>query len=62
MANQPKTPHRTIRVDDDLWNEAKRVAAQRGEILSEVIRVALALYIATPPATATAASGTGARA
>lgn len=52
MANQPKTPHRTIRIDDDLWNEAKRVAAQRGDVLSEVIRVAIALYIRPPLPTA----------
>ncbi len=49
MANQPKTPHRTIRVDADLWDAAKALAAQRGETVSDVIRSALEDYVAAPP-------------
>ena len=39
------TTHRTIRVDDDLWNAAKEAAAERGDNLSEVIREALRQYV-----------------
>jgi predicted transcriptional regulator len=45
MANQPKTPHRTIRVDDALWTSAQLAAAERGESVSDVIRAALARYV-----------------
>jgi predicted transcriptional regulator len=36
---------RTVRVEDELWTEAQRVAAERGETLSDVIRDALARYV-----------------
>jgi predicted DNA-binding protein len=36
---------RTFRVPDELWEEAQKVAAQRGQTLSEVIRKALEEYI-----------------
>lgn len=36
---------RTVRVPDELWEEAQRIAAQRGETLSEVIRRLLEQYI-----------------
>jgi predicted DNA-binding protein len=36
---------RAVRVPDDLWEEAQKVAAERGETLSEVIREALKEYI-----------------
>jgi len=35
------TPHRTIRLEDDLWEQSKETAKGRGENLSEVIRRAL---------------------
>ena len=39
------TAHRTIRIDDDLWNAAKEVAAVRVDHLSQVIREALREYV-----------------
>lgn len=39
------TTHRSIRVDDTLWDQAKEVAAARGDNLSAVIRIALIDYI-----------------
>lgn len=39
------TPHRGLRVDDDLWNSAKEIAEERGENLGEVLRQALRDYV-----------------
>ena len=36
---------RTVRVPDELWDEAQEIAAERGESLSEVIRAALERYV-----------------
>lgn len=36
---------RTVRVPDDLWEQAQEKAAEKGETLSEVIRRALEEYI-----------------
>ena len=44
MPNQPKTPHRSIRVPTPLWERAQTRAAERGENLSTVIRRALEEY------------------
>lgn len=49
MANQPKTPLRAIRVDPELWDAAKRRAAQRDESVSDVIRRALQSYVDQAP-------------
>ena len=38
------TDRRTVRVAQDLWDEAGRVAASNGETISEVIRRALVKY------------------
>ncbi len=46
MPNQPKTPQRTVRVDDELWAAAKATAAARDEAVSEVIVRALEDYVA----------------
>lgn len=43
--NKPLTPSRNVRVDDELWNEALRIAAERGETVAEVIRAALRRYV-----------------
>lgn len=48
MPNQPKTPVRTLRVDDELWQRAQAVAAANGESLSDVMRSALVAYVAKP--------------
>lgn len=41
----PATPHRSVRVPDDLWQAAKRKAAERGETLTSVIIRALVRYV-----------------
>lgn len=47
MPNQPKTPLRSLRVDDALWDEAVAIAKDRGESVSEdVLRSALRRYVA----------------
>ncbi|GGO92584.1 hypothetical protein GCM10011584_29300 [Nocardioides phosphati] len=49
MPNQPKTPNRVVRVPDELWRAAQRVAADRGETLAAVIRRALEKYVRDHP-------------
>ena len=49
MPNQPATPNRTIRVPDEEWEPARRVAADRGETLTDVIRRALRRYVREHP-------------
>jgi antitoxin component of RelBE/YafQ-DinJ toxin-antitoxin module len=44
VPNQPKTPVRTVRVPDDIWDEAVRLAAERGTNVSEIVRSCLARY------------------
>ena len=39
------TIHRTVRVDDELWNAAKEKAEAEGVSLSEVIRQALQAFV-----------------
>lgn len=36
--NQPKTPVRTLRVDDPRWDKVKAAAQQRGVTASDVVR------------------------
>lgn len=38
------TPHRTVRVPDEIWRPAQEVAQQRGETLTDVIQRALVAY------------------
>lgn len=45
VPNQPKTPQRTIRVPDDLWQAAKEKAKRRGETVTEVLVAALKRYV-----------------
>jgi antitoxin component of RelBE/YafQ-DinJ toxin-antitoxin module len=49
VPNQPKTPKRGVRIADDLWRAAQRVAADRGETLTDVIRRALEQYVREHP-------------
>lgn len=44
MPNQPKTPHRTIRVPEEEWEPAKVEAVRRGETLTDAIRRFLRKY------------------
>lgn len=50
MANQPRpgNPARAVRVEDELWEAAKKKAAERGESVSDVIRRALERYVKRP--------------
>lgn len=41
----PVTKLRNIRVDDDLWTEAMRIAGERRETLSAVLKRALVEYV-----------------
>ena len=43
--NQPKTPLRTVRVDDELWQAVQAKAAEEGRTVSDVIRAALRRYL-----------------
>jgi predicted CopG family antitoxin len=45
VPNQPKTPQRTIRIADDVWDAAKAKAEANGRTVSDVIREALARYL-----------------
>lgn len=45
MPNQPATPHRTVRVPDEVWEEAKRIAEDRGETVTDVVLRALRRYV-----------------
>lgn len=40
-----KTPLRAVRVDPELWEKARTIAARNGDNLSAVIRDALRTYI-----------------
>jgi len=40
-----KTPLRAVRVDPELWDKARTIAAEQGDNLSAVIRDALRAYI-----------------
>lgn len=43
MANQPRkdNPHRSIRVEDDLWRASERACAKLGTTRADVMREAL---------------------
>lgn len=45
MPNQPATPHRTVRIPDEVWNEARRIAHDRGETVTDVVLRALQRYV-----------------
>lgn len=45
MPNQPATPNRTMRIPDEVWDEVKRIAADRGETATDVVMRALRRYI-----------------
>lgn len=40
-----ETTRRTVRVDDELWDRAKEVAAERDDNLSDIIRNSLWAYV-----------------
>lgn len=45
MPNDPKTPPRTMRISDDVWEPAKARAASEGVATSTVVRRALIDYL-----------------
>lgn len=45
MPNQPKTPLRSVRVPDDVWDAVKAKAEDRGETVTDVILRALRRYV-----------------
>jgi antitoxin component of RelBE/YafQ-DinJ toxin-antitoxin module len=49
MPNQPKTPNRSFRVPDDLWDQAKERADATGETMTSVINRLLTEYINVKP-------------
>lgn len=55
MPNRPRdnNPHRSVRVEDELWREAGEVAAEQGTTRAAVIQEALRAFVAKhrPPDT-----------
>jgi hypothetical protein len=45
MPNQPKTPVRSVRVPDPLWQAAQQKAADKGETVTAAIVRALERYV-----------------
>lgn len=45
MTPRPPRKPRSVKVEDELWDAAKRKADERGEVLSEVIRAFLKRYV-----------------
>lgn len=44
VPNKPKTPLRSFRIPDDIYEAAQRKAAEKGESVSDVVRRALDRY------------------
>jgi predicted transcriptional regulator len=49
VPNQPATPKHGVRVPDELWRAAQRVAKDRGETVTAVILRALERYVRQHP-------------
>lgn len=45
VPNQPKTPMRSYRIDDELYGELVKLAKARGISVSEAVRQAIEKYI-----------------
>jgi len=45
VPNQPATPLHSVRVDQDLWDAALRIAQDRDETVTDVIVRALTRYV-----------------
>ena len=43
------TTHRTVRIEDALWDAAKTAAKENGENVSDIIRKALQQYVDQHP-------------
>ena len=44
VPNKPKTPLRSVRITDELWEATQKSAAAEGRTVSEVVRQALERY------------------
>lgn len=44
MPNQPKTPHRSIRIDDQMWETIKALAVSKNTNASDVIRESITTH------------------
>lgn len=49
MPNQPKTPARSVRVPQELWDAAKTCADRNDETVTDVIVRALSEYVMPAP-------------
>lgn len=49
VPNQPATPKRSVRVEESLWRAVQRIAADRGETVTDVIIRALKRYVRDHP-------------
>lgn len=45
VPNAPRTPIRSFRIPDDLWEAAQHAAQQNGESVSDVVRRSLERYV-----------------
>lgn len=45
VPNKPKTPLKSFRIPQELYQDAQRIAAERGESVSDVVRAALERYV-----------------
>ena len=48
MPNKPKTPLKSFRIPQDLYEAAQAKAAEKNETVSDVIRKALERYVKRP--------------
>ena len=46
MPNQPKTPARAVRIDDETWSALGDEADEKGVTISDVVRDALKKHLA----------------
>lgn len=45
VANQPRTPHHSVRVENELWDRARTKAIAEGSNMSQKIREWLVEYV-----------------
>jgi predicted DNA-binding protein len=45
VPNKPKTKGKSVRVPDELWQEAMELARENGETNSDIVREALQEYV-----------------
>lgn len=44
VPNKPKTKHRTVRIDDELWRDTQIIAAALDETATDAVRRGLETY------------------